>query len=450
MKGKSIITWVLILALVVAGIWGYNQYMDKTNYRTYLENQYKNDFYSLIESLENIEALLAKSIISQSDNQMSLLFTETWKMADLAQMNLNRLPISHLSLKETSKFLTQLGDFSYSLGKETIDNKEINEKQRKDIERLHNNSAYLVTSLQKLHEDMIAGSINFGELRSKGRLALRKASNNVIEEKLTKVEKEMVAYPKLIYDGPFSEHLQDITPKKPQGKEITREEGEKKVLSFLGKDRIQKINQLGKGNGVVKTYSYEVVPEKEEEDRRIYIEVNKDGGQVAWMIDSKVVKNVRLSMPKALERAKEFLEKKGYSNMVPTYSEKYNGVGVFNFAYQQGDVLIYPDLIKVQVALDNGEIMGFEGQGFLVAHKDRKIPKPTIKEEEAMAKVSKDLEIFKKRLAMIPTETKEEVLCYEFKGKLEEDVFIVYINALTGEEQEILKVLNTKGGDLTM
>lgn len=448
---RKITTWLLIAAFVVAGIWGYTQYNQKNDYRTFLENQYLNEFYSLLNSIEGIEALLAKSMISQSDEQMSLLFTETWKNADLAQNNLSRLPISHLALNETSKFLSQLGDFSYSIGKQTINGKEISDNQWEDLERLHNSSAYLITSLQKLHQDMIdGGTMQFGEIREKGRFALGRVSDNVIQDSLTRVEKEMTTYPKLIYDGPFSSHLSDIKPKGLKGDGITRKEGEKEIISFLGSDRVGEINQLSRGEGVVNTYGYEVVPYGEDGDRRAYVEVSRTGGKVVWMMDSKVVENVTLSMPKALERAEKFLEDKGFSNMTPSYSEKYNGVAVFNFAYEQDDVLIYPDLIKVQVALDNGEIIGFEAQGFYVAHEERKIPEPEISLEEAKDMVSNRLEIFKERLAIIPTEAKEEVLCYEFKGNFQEDTFIVYINAETGEEQQILKVIKTNTGDLTM
>ena len=448
---RKIIIWILVIAFGLAGVWGYSQYNEKNNYRTFLENQYLNEFYSLLNSVEDIEALLAKSMVTQSGEQQSLLLTETWKNANLAQNNLSRLPISHLALNETSKFLSQLGDFTYAVGKQTINNKDISNKQWEDLERLHNNSSYLVRNLQKLHQDMIQnGGITFGDIKRKGRFALRRVSDNIIEDSFTRVEKEMTTYPKLIYDGPFSSHLSDLAPKGLKGKSITRNEGEKSIIAFLGSDRVGEINQLSRGEGVVNTYGYEVVPYGETGDRRVYIEVSRKGGHVVWMMDSKVVENVALSMPKALERAKDFLKEKGFSNMKASYSEKYNGVAVFNFAYEQEGVLIYPDLIKVQVALDNGEIVGFEAQGYYVAHEKRKIPKAEFSIEEARSMVSNRLKIFKERLAIIPTETKEEELCYEFKGDFQGDTFIVYINAKTGKEQQILKVIETNTGDLTM
>ncbi len=53
-------------------------------------------------------------------------------------------------------------------------------------------------------------------------------------------------------------------------------------------------------------------------------------------------------------------------------------------------------------------------------------------------------------MAIIPTEWKTEILCYEFKGKIEDTEYLVYINAETGEEQEILIITNTPNGQLAM
>ena len=53
-------------------------------------------------------------------------------------------------------------------------------------------------------------------------------------------------------------------------------------------------------------------------------------------------------------------------------------------------------------------------------------------------------------MAIIPTEWKTELVCYEFKGKVEEREFLVYINADTGKEEDILVILDTPGGTLTV
>ncbi len=55
-----------------------------------------------------------------------------------------------------------------------------------------------------------------------------------------------------------------------------------------------------------------------------------------------------------------------------------------------------------------------------------------------------------KRLALIPTEGGSKKLCHEFKGKYAGEDFIVYIDAKTGKEANILKIIHTENGMLVM
>ena len=113
-------------------------------------------------------------------------------------------------------------------------------------------------------------------------------------------------------------------------------------------------------------------------------------------------------------------------------------------------MIVYPDLIKVKVALDNGEIVGFESKGYLMSHRQRDIPKPAISMEEALQKVARKENIISSGLAIIPTNYGSELFCYEFKGRLDDQDFLVYINAMTGEEEDILLIINSDEGILTM
>ena len=64
--------------------------------------------------------------------------------------------------------------------------------------------------------------------------------------------------------------------------------------------------------------------------------------------------------------------------------------------------------------------------------------------------MNKDLNIESEGMAIIPTEWKTENLCYEFKGKVNDKEFLVYINAENGREEDILVIQNTPEGTLTM
>lgn len=177
---------------------------------------------------------------------------------------------------------------------------------------------------------------------------------------------------------------------------------------------------------------------------------HKKGGQIVYSNYNRDIGEENLSYEEADQKAKEFLSAQGFNNMKETYYMKENGFITINYAYQQDDVVMYPDLIKVKVALDNGEIIGIETRGYLNNHIEREISKNLITKEDAKSTLNKDLNIQSEGLAIIPTEYKTEILCYEFKGKVEDTEFLVYINAETGDEEDILVIYNTPNGTLTM
>ena len=140
----------------------------------------------------------------------------------------------------------------------------------------------------------------------------------------------------------------------------------------------------------------------------------------------------------------------GIKNMEENYYETDSNVVTVNYAYNQDGVTCYPDLVKVKISLVNKKVVGMEATNYYTNHKTRNIDKKILKLKNARNKVSKDFKITKERLALIPTETNSEKLCYEFKGTKDKETFIIYINAKTGDEENILKVVEADDSILTM
>lgn len=179
------------------------------------------------------------------------------------------------------------------------------------------------------------------------------------------------------------------------------------------------------------------------------ISITEKGGHVLLMNYNRNVEAELISQEEADKIGKQFLEDRGLNNMKETYYLKQDGIVTINYAYKQDEVTVYPDLIKLKIALDNGEVMGIETKGYLNSHEERKIPEVKITKEKAKESLNKNLEITSESLAIIPTEWQTEVLCWEFKGKVNDTDFLVYVNAETGKEEDILVITNTPNGTLT-
>lgn len=264
------------------------------------------------------------------------------------------------------------------------------------------------------------------------------------------IDENFGEYAGLIYDGAFSEHMESAEKKGLTGEEIDEEKAKQIAKDFIEEDRIQEFNSNGLiENGNIQVYDFNAKINDDGNNNNLTISVAKKGGHIVNMNYNREVKTEVISQDEANEKGKEFLNSRGISNMKATYYLKEGGIVTINYAYEQNGVTIYPDLIKVKVALDNGEILGVETSGYLNNHTERTFTKAKISMEEARSKLNKSLEITSEGMAIIPTEWKTEILCYEFKGKIDDTDFLVYTNVETGREENILVIIDTPNGVLT-
>jgi germination protein YpeB len=261
------------------------------------------------------------------------------------------------------------------------------------------------------------------------------------------MEGEFPETPTLIYDGPFSQHITSMTPRLIENQPaISQEQAVKIAADFCGVDK-SRLSFLYERATTPTVYAFSSNDERDS----YYIEVTKQGGVVLNMMNSRVVDSSSLSKEDAVDIAQKFLSSKGYVSMQTSYVIQQQNVVTINFAYTQDDVICYTDLAKVSVALDRGQVVGFEALGYVMSHYERDIPTPEVDADTAQEKVSKNLTVLSHALTIIPTDGKNEVFCHEFKCQNGDGQhYIVYINAITGNEQRILILLEDENGTLTI
>jgi len=356
-------------------------------------------------------------------------------------------------LENTSKFLNQVSDYSYSLSKKAIGGENLSQEDLNNIKQLHTYSLDLENTLNQLSTDLNSGRIKWNELRDEGTKAFATQVSSITKDSFSNLEENFHEYAGLIYDGAFSEHISSAEKKGLTGEDIDEEKAKEIVNQFYGADKIDNIESHGYSeNAEIPSFDFNV--KMKESDIDATISVSKKGGHVIFANYNRAVSAETLTQERADEIAKEFLNNHGYSNMKETYYLKQNGIVTINYAYTQTNsnnetVTIYPDLIKVKVALDDGSVLGIETSGYLNSHTERTFETNIISKEKAKEVLNKDLEIMSEGLALIPTKWHTEVYCWEFKGKVEDNEFLVYINAQTGKEEDILLIVNTPDGTLT-
>lgn len=442
---------IVIVAIAVVAIWGIYQYKHASNLRQELDNQYNRAFFDMVGYVNNVDTLLMKSMIASTTTKTASTMQDAWRQANLAQTNLGQLPVSQQVLAKTSKFLTQVGDLAYTLNNQNMSGKPLTDEQYKTVEKLQSMATSLKTSLNDLQSKLTTGRIKWGDLANKGTTLFNKTSAKIPATQFDSLDKTFQDYPRLIYDGPFSEHLTGMEAKGLTGNMISVEQAREKVKEYFGADKVQNVQDAGKNdNDPIKTFSFTVSFKNKPQDQKASISITQKGGMAYWMIYNRPLDGKKVTVEQAREIGRKYLEAHGFKNMKDTYYLSEDGSATINYAYTQNNIVCYPDLIKVKIALDNGEIIGLESRGYLSSHTERKLGRPKISMDEVKKKLNKRLKIGSSGLALIPTKYKTEKYCYEFKGKLNNKDCIVYINADTGDEEDILMIINTPNGILTM
>lgn len=427
----------LSAALLVAGGFAIKERSRSQRYLLMIENQYSRAFEQLNSSLNNISMSVEKIVYVSSAKKMSSLAAEIFSEAELAKSALSELPMGESNISTIYRFLSQVGNYALAVSKNITNENTVTDKQRDELKTL---SSTAKTVTQVINDS----AIEYNNPQQWAQVIENKL-NDVISEQgfassLTQLEEDLSDYPTLIYDGPYSDHILEKEPLMTTGaKEYSEAEALERARQVAGENENLTFEDMQKG----KIECYRFI------DNNVNVAVSVKGGYVVYMRKNRTVGESLLSYEQALSKAKRFLENMQISNMIDTYFYTDNGVCVINFAYLDGQTICYTDLIKVGVAMDTGEIMLLETAGYLTNHTDRAFQTPDFTVEQAMEKISSDLEVEKSSVTLIPTDSGGEVRCYEFLCLGEENQeILVYINVKTLEEEQIYILLKTDGGTL--
>ena len=412
------------------------------------EDEYNRAMYEMVGYISNVESELAKLQITNTPKMTSTTLASIWKQSNLAKENLEELPSTQNSMSKASKYLSQVSDYSYSLLKKTTQNEKLNDEEYATIAKLYKSSQDLGSIMTDIYNDLNDGRIRWDELKKVSDEKLSQSEEVTTVSNIEKIGKNFQEYEGLIYDGAFSDHLLNMQPKSLSNNEVTKDQAKENIIKIFKEENIEMLEELEDSNGTIDLYSFKLKLKNEPDIKNI--SMTKKDGKLYLMISDRKVEEEKISMEEAESKGLEFLNSIGIDNVKENYYLKTENFAIINYAALQNNVVLYPDLVKVKVALDTGEVCSVEAQGYIFNHTKRDDITPTISIEKARKSINKNLNILSEGVAIIPTESKSEVLTYEFKGKIDEREFLIYVNAKAGEEEKILFILKTEGGTLTM
>ena len=204
MKIIGIISMSVLVGLVIfmGVMWGITQ-SELDRYRQELNYNYLNNFYSLTDSVNNIETNLSKLSVSTDEEMQERYLTEVVSLCQSAQNNLSSLPLEHHSINETTKFINQLGGYSFTLHQNILNGEELTLDDKDQIDQLHQSASEVKFELNRLANLINSGYSIIDNIKDPN------VEVNDFSQQWSGVYDDTIEYPTLIYDGPFSDSTQN-------------------------------------------------------------------------------------------------------------------------------------------------------------------------------------------------------------------------------------------------
>ncbi|CAM3442124.1 germination protein YpeB [Cytobacillus oceanisediminis] len=436
---------IVVLALGVAGtaFWGYQEHREKNAILINAENNYQRAFHDLTYQMDLLHDRIGTTLAMNSRSSLSPELAEVWRLTSEAHSDVGQLPLALLPFNKTEEFLSNIGDFSYRTAVRDLEKEPLTEKEYQTLKKLYTQSADIQQDLRKVQHMVLEKNLRWMDVE----MALasnQEAADNTIIDGFKTVEKTVEGYGETDF-GPAFVNMQkkDENFKYLKGDEISEDEAARiaKKYAALGNNVNIKVTENGKGSDYG-FFSVSVQNKKTKEEADM--DITKKGGYPIWFILDREVAQQKISLNEASNNAIRFLKENGFQGLDLFESAQYDKLGVFTFVSNQNGVRIYPDAIRVKVALDNGKMAAFSAEDYLKSHHQRDIPEPAISKEEARAKINPQVKVMEDRRAVIINDLNQEVSCYEFLGTMGEDTYRIYINAETGQEEKVEKLKNAE------
>lgn len=439
MKRKTLLVLcgTLVAMSLVSAVWGFTGRAGRSEAEQALRTAAQQRWAEAQEHLTALGTKLSKLPAAASITVQVELLSGASRQADGVVSSLSALPYSHAALGDTIKFCNQLSDYTLGLSLRTAAGQPLDG-----------------VTLAKLNELQRQCSLLTGQLATADTGGLTLLSQKVFYEPAQADERPLEAvadadhgmdYPSMIYDGAFSDARHGGTPKALGKGSVSQEQAIASAVRFIGEDRVAKAEPGVSSGGVIPCHG---VTLKLKDGTVLNTDVTVQGGQMLWIMPEHASFSAGLTLEECTQSAQDFLKSRGYGDMQSTHYQVYDGMAVINFVSVQDGVLLYPDLVKVQLRMDTGELVGLEANNYLMNHTQRKALAPILTQKEAQAKVSPQLTLTHACLCVIPDRDSER-LCWEFAGMWKENEYRVYIDALTGEEADVLMLIRSPQGEMT-
>lgn len=425
-----------VLSLSLGSALAYENKKAKASER-FISSAYEKSYYNFVECIESADVNLSKLTVSSTPSEQQKLLMEIITQTEIAEDNLSALPTGEWA-ENTISFINKVGDYCKYLNNKISSGEQMTAEEKEIVDKMSELNSLIRDEFNSLTTSM-RGGFDFKKLQNSGK--------NAFAEKFQELNNSTVELPTLIYDGPFSDGLINREIKGLKGDNIEKSEAEENAKKYFSDYKVKSVKYSGMTASGIECYNFDM---RLEDGTSVYAQISKKGGKLIMFTRYSPCDSIEYTIEECAEMAEKSVEKFGFKDMKAVWATSIDNTAIINLAYNIDGVIVYSDLVKVKVCMDNGSITALESSKYYTNHVERSLGSVKIDKDSAMDLVSDKIMVESGRLTLIPKGNDSEVLAYEFSGEYNGSTYYIYIDAVTGDEVEIFKVIETTEGTLLM
>lgn len=396
-------------------------------------NGYRSTLYEMVSVSEDMDNSLTKLRIASGKEEQRKLLTDLLVDSELMESALERIPVDSATSTDISSFVNRTGSYARRLLSELAAGRSLTQTELNTVNYLYEVNSTLYNELNDLVLHM-----SESDFRS-----FMKGDKSDMQNKLSQAGQDTHKEPQTTVDAPFSGKGNVGVNRLENQEEVSEERAEQLVKDYFKNYHVRETRMTGEGSAHgASLYNFMM---KDENGVEIDAEITKNGGHLIFFDTYEECTQKNFDLETCDNLAREYLATLGIKNVEATFLSDTGMVANITYVSVQNGVRLYPETIRVRVCEEKGRVVGIDASSYLFNHEERDLPEAEISEQEALNAISKDLTPYEIHLSLVAVNG-EEVLAYEIACYTETDTFIVYVDAMSGEEIEVFRIREGEGG----
>ena len=394
---------------------------------------YRSTLYEMVSVSEDMDNNLTKLRVASGREEQRQLLTDLLVDSELMESALERIPVDAATGTDISSFVNRTGSYARRLLNKLASGKTLTEMELNTVNYLYEVNSTLYNELNELVMNMDEGDFR----------AFMNGGQSEMQKGFSQAGQDTHKQPESIVDAPFSGEGNVGVNQLEKQEEISQERAEQLVGEYFNGYHVRETRMSGEGTAHgVGLYNFILT---DESDNEIYAQITKNGGNLIFFDTYEQCYTKNFDLETCDQIARDYLASIGIKNVEASFLSDEGMIAGITYVSVQDGVRVYPESIKVRVCEEKGRVVGIDASGYLFNHTERTFAKPEVGEKSALNAISRDLTPYEVNLTLIAVDG-EEVLAYEIACYTETDTFLVYVDANSGDEIQMLRIREGEGG----